>query len=88
LPALILDFPVQCDHHTLKNKKEVPAKDVLPQVETKNLSPEKLNRINELRQIIQSEQQKFNSYKKQQSRQNVQNSIDKNVAELNQLLNS
>jgi hypothetical protein len=72
----------------LKNKKEVPAKDVLPQVETKNLSPEKLNRINELRQIIQSEQQKFNSYKKQQSRQNVQNSIDKNVAELNQLLNS
>ena len=72
----------------LKNKKEVPAKDVLPQVKTENLSPEKLNRINELKQLIQSDQQKFKSYKKQQSRQNVQNEIDKNLAELNKLLNS
>ena len=72
----------------LKKKKEVLNKDVLPQVKTENLSSDVVNRINELKQLIQSDQEKFNSYKTKQSRQNVQNEIDKNLAELNKLLNT
>lgn len=71
----------------LKKKKEVSKEIVAPQIKTE-YSADVINRINQLKQIIQSDQQKFNTYKTKRSRQNVQAEIDKNLAELNKLLNT